>query len=127
MDFIKNSQNVILAGNPGTGKTHLAIGLGIKACLEGYKVLFTTVPLLVNQLKESRSNRVLMSFENKFEKYDLIIISYSLESSMGDVTCVHKICSSDIISGTYLTKSSVLVSLVHRCSGLVMILSLSKL
>ena len=73
MDFIKNSQNVILAGNPGTGKTHLAIGLGIKACLEGYKVLFTTVPLLVNQLKESRSNRVLMSFENKFEKYDLII------------------------------------------------------
>ena len=66
MDFIKNSQNVILAGNPGTGKTHLAIGLGIKACLEGYKVLFTTVPLLVNQLKESRSNRVLMSFENKF-------------------------------------------------------------
>jgi DNA replication protein DnaC len=87
LDFIKNSQNVILAGNPGTGKTHLAIGLGIKACLEGYKVLFTTVPLLVNQLKESRSNRVLMSFENKFEKYDLIIademgyISFDKEGS----------------------------------------------
>ena len=47
LDFIKNSQNVILAGNPGTGKTHIAIGLGIKACLEGYKVLFTTVPILV--------------------------------------------------------------------------------
>ena len=87
LDFIKNSQNVILAGNPGTGKTHLAIGLWIKACLEGYKVLFTTVPLLVNQLKESRSNRVLMSFENKFEKYDLIIademgyISFDKEGS----------------------------------------------
>ena len=87
LDFIKNSQNVILAGNPGTGKTHLAIGLGIKACLEGYKVLFTTVPLLVYQLKESRSNWVLMSFENKFEKYDLIIademgyISFDKEGS----------------------------------------------
>lgn len=87
LDFIKNSQNVILAGNPGTGKTHIAIGLGIKACLEGYKVLFTTVPLLVNQLKESRSNRVLMSFENRFEKYDLVIademgyISFDKEGS----------------------------------------------
>ena len=40
LDFIKNSQNVILAGNPGTGKTHIAIGLGIKACLEGYKSAF---------------------------------------------------------------------------------------
>ena len=73
LDFIKNSQNVILAGNPGTGKTHIAIGLGIKACLEGYKVLFTTVPILVNQLKESRSNRMLRAFENRFEKYDFVI------------------------------------------------------
>ena len=87
LDFIKNSQNVILAGNPGTGKTHIAIGLGIKACLEGYKVLFTTVPILVNQLKESRSNRMLRAFENRFEKYDLVIademgyISFDKEGS----------------------------------------------
>ena len=51
LSFIENHENIILFGNPGVGKTHLAIGLGIKACLEGYKVLFTTVPLLVNQLK----------------------------------------------------------------------------
>jgi DNA replication protein DnaC len=55
LDFIEQVQNVILAGSPGTGKTHLAIGLGIKACLSGYKVLFVTIPLLINQLKESRS------------------------------------------------------------------------
>jgi hypothetical protein len=36
LDFIQAGQNVIMAGNPGTGKTHLAIGLGIKACLAGY-------------------------------------------------------------------------------------------
>jgi len=73
LDFITQGQNVIMAGNPGTGKTHLAIGLGIKACLEGYKVLFVTVPLLINQLKESRSNKTLRAMENKFAKYDLVI------------------------------------------------------
>jgi len=73
LEFIKNGQNVILAGNPGTGKTNMAIGLGIKACNAGYKVLFTTVPALINQLKESRSEKTLRSMERKFEKYDLII------------------------------------------------------
>src|SRR5690606_25141782 len=45
LEFIKEGRNLILAGNPGTGKTHMAIGLGLKACVEGYKVWFTTVPL----------------------------------------------------------------------------------
>lgn len=87
LDFISTGQNIILAGNPGTGKTHLSIGLGIKACLAGYKILFTTVPLLVNQLKESRSQKMLRAFENKFEKYDLVIadelgyISFDKEGS----------------------------------------------
>lgn len=45
LEFIETGQNIILAGNPGTGKTHMAIGLGIKACNKGYKVLFTTIPL----------------------------------------------------------------------------------
>ena len=87
LDFVKQGQNVILAGHPGTGKTHLAIGLGIRACMEGYRVLFTTIPLLINQLKESRSNRMLRAFGNKFAKYDLVIadelgyISFDKEGS----------------------------------------------
>jgi DNA replication protein DnaC len=87
LDFINTGQNLILAGNPGTGKTHMAIGLGIKACLAGYKVLFITVSTLITQLKESRSQKVLRAFENKFDKYDLIIadelgyISYDKEGS----------------------------------------------
>jgi DNA replication protein DnaC len=40
LDFIKEGQNIVLAGNPGTGKTHIAIGLGIKACQQNHKVLF---------------------------------------------------------------------------------------
>ena len=87
LDFIENGQNVILAGSPGTGKTHLAIALGIKACMAGYKVLFATVPLLINQLKESRSERTLIRLESIFEKYDLVIadelgyISFDKEGS----------------------------------------------
>ncbi len=73
MSFVKSGHNVILAGNPGTGKTHVAIGLGVRACLEGHKVLFVTVPSLITQLKESRSEKTLRSFENRFEKYDLVI------------------------------------------------------
>ena len=74
LDFIKEGQNVILTGSPGTGKTHISIGLGMEACLAGYRVFFATVPSLINQLKECRSERTLRSFELKFEKYDLVII-----------------------------------------------------
>ena len=87
LDFIESGQNVILAGSPGTGKTHLAIGLGIKACMAGYQVLFATIPLLVNQLKESRSENILRRVEARFEKYDLVIadelgyISFDKEGS----------------------------------------------
>ena len=73
LDFIKEGQNIVLAGNPGTGKTHLAVGLGIKACIAGYKVLFTTVHRMLTQLRESQSERTLRQIEAKFEKYDLVI------------------------------------------------------
>ncbi|MCK5068472.1 MAG: ATP-binding protein, partial [Bacteroidales bacterium] len=46
LDFIKNGQNIILAGNPGTGKSHVATGLGLEACKKDYTVYFVTVPQL---------------------------------------------------------------------------------
>ncbi|WP_318752309.1 ATP-binding protein [Globicatella sp. PHS-GS-PNBC-21-1553] len=65
LDFIKERQNVILTGSPGTGKSHIAIGLGMEASLAGYRVFFATVPSHINQLKEHRSERTLRSFELK--------------------------------------------------------------
>ena len=73
LDFVKAGQNVILGGSPGTGKTHIAIGLGIKACQVGHSVLFTTVSRLLTQIRESHSSRTLRQLELKFEKYDLVI------------------------------------------------------
>jgi DNA replication protein DnaC len=73
LDFIRSGQNIILSGNPGTGKTHLATALGLKACQEGYKVLFTSVSRLLTQIRESRSQKTLRTLENRFEKFDLVI------------------------------------------------------
>lgn len=73
LDFIREGKNIIMTGNPGTGKTHTAIGLGIKACEQGYRVLFTTIPYLVTELKESNDKQKLRTFQKRFEKYDLII------------------------------------------------------
>ena len=73
LEFIKDGQNIVLAGNPGTGKTHVAIGLGISACLVGYSVFFTSVPRLLTQIRECRSQRTLRQLQLKFEKFDLVI------------------------------------------------------
>lgn len=73
LDFIREGKNIIITGNPGTGKTHTAIGLGIKACEQGYRVLYTTIPYLVKELKESNSKQKLRTYQRRFEKYDLII------------------------------------------------------
>jgi len=87
LEFIREGKNIIMTGNPGTGKTHTAIGLGIKACEQGYRVLFTTIPYLVSELKESNSNKKLRTYQRRFEKYDLIIadelgyVSFDREAS----------------------------------------------
>lgn len=73
LDFIRDGQNIIFAGNPGTGKTHLATALGVKACMEDFTVFFTTVHALLTQIRESRSQKTLRQLESRFEKYDLVI------------------------------------------------------
>jgi DNA replication protein DnaC len=73
LDFIKEGRNIVFCGNPGTGKTHLSIALGIKACMEGYSVFFTSVPHLLTQIRECRSQKSLRHLELRFQRYDLVI------------------------------------------------------
>lgn len=73
LNFIRQGRNVVLYGNPGTGKTHLATALAIKACQQNMSVLFTTVPRLLTQIRESRSQKTLTRLEQYFEKYDLVV------------------------------------------------------
>lgn len=74
LEFIENRENIILFGNPGVGKTHLAIGLGIKTCLQNKSVLFISVPNLMIEIKEQMNLNQLQRYRKKFEKYDLVIL-----------------------------------------------------
>ena len=73
LEFIRQGRNAILYGNPGTGKTHLSIALGILACKQRMTVLFTSVPHLITQIKECRSQQTLHALETRFRRYDLVI------------------------------------------------------
>ena len=59
-EFIDRRENVLALGNSGTGKTHLALALGLAACQGGYRVRFTTAAALVNELLEARDERRLL-------------------------------------------------------------------
>ena len=74
LKWIDTKENIILIGTPGAGKTHYAIGLGIKACLSGKTVLFVSIPNLIIELKEAMSQNQLNQYKKKFEKYDLVIL-----------------------------------------------------
>lgn len=74
LEFISRKENVILTGSSGTGKTHIATGLGRKACRQGYEVRFYRVADLVNQLEKAWNEGKLQSFRNRFKKVDLIIL-----------------------------------------------------
>lgn len=74
LNFIRARRNVICIGNPGRGKSHLAIALGISACLSDMRVLFTNVPNLVIELKEAMSRNQVTAYKRKFNTYELVII-----------------------------------------------------
>lgn len=74
LDFIKRKENAILIGNPGTGKTHFSIGIGIEACLQGLSVQFVNAPNLIIQLKEAVTQSQFVRFKRRFESVDLVII-----------------------------------------------------
>lgn len=72
--YIKRHENIICMGNPGMGKTHLSIALGLLACNEGFKVRFYSAPILANELVEAQESHSLIKLQKRLSKLDLLIL-----------------------------------------------------
>ncbi len=72
--FISDRQNVVMIGNPGRGKTHLSIALGLKDCAQGYSVIFKNAATLSTELCEAKDNYHLGKLERTLAKADLLIL-----------------------------------------------------
>jgi DNA replication protein DnaC len=73
-EYIPKRENVLAVGNSGTGKTHLAIALGLSACHEGHKVRFFTAAGLVTALMEARDEKALHRFKKQLARKDLVVV-----------------------------------------------------
>ena len=73
-EYIEHRENVIAVGNSGTGKTHVALGLGLAACQKGMSVGFTTAAALVHELMEARDDRRLLNLQRQLARLRLLII-----------------------------------------------------
>ena len=73
-EYVDRRENVITLGNSGTGKTHVALGLGLAACQKGLSVGFATAAALVHELIEARDEKQLLRFQKRLASYKLLII-----------------------------------------------------
>jgi DNA replication protein DnaC len=73
-EYILRRENIIALGNSGTGKTHVALALGLAACQKGFAVAFTTAAALVNQLMEARDERRLLKLQRDLQAVKLLIV-----------------------------------------------------
>lgn len=72
--FVKDGRNIIMIGNPGRGKTHLAIALGIKACYESMRVIYKNAANLATELTEAKSEQRLGKLQKTLASADLLIL-----------------------------------------------------
>ena len=72
--YLSTADPIILVGNPGLGKTHVAIGLGLVACRQGHRVRFYTVTQLVNELTQAHQEHQLPRLLEKLARHQLLIL-----------------------------------------------------
>lgn len=73
-EWITRRENVLALGNSGTGKTHIALALGLAACQRGMRVRFTTAAALVHELIEARDEKRLLRFQKQLLRQELLIV-----------------------------------------------------
>lgn len=74
LDFVAGKENVVFLGPPGTGKTHLATGLAIRACQGGHRVLFATAAQWVDRLAGAHHDGTLQEELRRLGRYPLLVI-----------------------------------------------------
>jgi DNA replication protein DnaC len=73
-EFVRGHEPVIIVGNPGLGKTHLAIGVARACCQQGYRVRFVTAAALVNELAAAQQEYRLNKLLKQFRAVDLVVV-----------------------------------------------------
>src|SRR3954449_840598 len=73
-EYIDRKENLLALGNSGTGKTHIALALGLAACQKGYRVRFTTAASLVHELIEAKDEKRLLRYQKQMAGYQLLIV-----------------------------------------------------
>ena len=73
-EYVERRENVIALGNSGTGKSHIALGLGLAACQKGISLGFITAAALVHELMEARDKKRLLRLQKQLATYRLLII-----------------------------------------------------
>ena len=73
-EYIERRENIIAIGNSGTGKSHVALGLGLAACQKGVSVGFTTAAALVHELIEARDEKRLLRLQRQLAGHRLLIV-----------------------------------------------------
>jgi len=73
-EYVARRENIIAVGNSGTGKTHIALGLGLAACQKGLSVGFVTAAALVHELIEARDEKRLLRLQRQLAMHKLLII-----------------------------------------------------
>lgn len=73
-EFLSRRENALLLGNSGTGKTHIALALGLAACQHGHRVRFTTAAALVSELIEARDEKKLLRLQKLLASYELLLV-----------------------------------------------------
>jgi len=140
LDFLMKNENIILIGKPGSGKTHIATGIGLMACEAGKKVLFENALDLINNLLKCAKEGKLKETLTKLSKIDLVIVDelgylkmdkekesvffqlirsrYEKKSII--ITSNYNLSQWDEIFSSQLAATAILDRLIHHCHVILM-------
>ena len=111
ISFLDNQENIIFIGSPGVGKTHLSIGLGIEACRQSVRTLFSNCHELILRLKAAQEKQHLERVMRRYERYDLLIID---ELGYLPITVDEAKLLFQLINGRYERKSTIITTNVLK-------------